>query len=76
MCLARRDARHIAREREVDERVRHKARLEHRDADAQGTVEAQGRRQRRDNLGPGSCRSGARCPGYRGRCRTGPCCRT
>eukprot|EP00972_Heterocapsa_arctica_P082993 12229279-Heterocapsa_arctica.AAC.1 len=58
MRLPRRDDRPIAREREVDARVRRKARRELHDVDAQGTAEAQGRRQRRDDLGraPSKCR--------------------
>merc|ERR1719484_90323 len=44
------DNRRVAREHEMDAGVRHKVRLELRDVDVQGAVEAERRRERRDHL--------------------------
>ena len=44
------DDRRVAREHEVDPRVRHEVGLELGDVDVQGAVEAERRRERRDHL--------------------------
>merc|ERR1719487_1258661 len=49
--LLRGDDRSVRRQHKVDTRVRHQVGLELRDIDVQGTVEPQGRRQRRYDLG-------------------------
>merc|ERR1719440_1914532 len=48
--LLRRDDRRVRREHEVDARVRHEVRLELRDVDIQGPVEAERSRERGDHL--------------------------
>ena len=61
---------------EVDARVRHQVGPELGDLDAEGAVEAEGRGERRGDLGDraggGWCRPGARRRGRGGRCRDGP----
>ena len=47
-------------EHEVDARVRHEVRLELRDVDVEGAVEAQRRRERRDHLGEEAVQVGVR----------------
>mmetsp|Transcript_52419 Transcript_52419/g.156418 ORF Transcript_52419/g.156418 Transcript_52419/m.156418 type:complete len:286 (-) Transcript_52419:111-968(-) len=60
--LLGRDDRRVAREHEVDARVRHQVRLELRDVDIEGTVKAQGGSQGGDDLRQEAIQVGVRRP--------------
>mmetsp|Transcript_107338 Transcript_107338/g.336332 ORF Transcript_107338/g.336332 Transcript_107338/m.336332 type:complete len:286 (-) Transcript_107338:35-892(-) len=60
--LLGRDDRRVAREHEVDARVRHQVRLELRDVDIEGTVKAQGGSQGGDDLRQEAIQVGVRGP--------------